>query len=217
MRKVIAVVWVILLCGTAWGMDFPAIGQCNGRNIRLREFPGPKGKTAGYVNTGTELVILGDVTVNDQRWFKVDHPLRKGNVWIPAQYVIFTGERAEEIFVRVRLMLGINQNKTRAILGRPDNFDIDRLEYPGLRLWYDSFSLQRAEVSRRGFAFGGVNVGDKPGALAALGMPEGWDKDNDTWTLEGAGGEAMSFVFGEKGIESMSWERPVKTKGGRKL
>lgn len=211
MRKVIAIVWMVVLCGSAWGMDFPAIGSCSGHNIRLREFPGPKGKIAGYVNTGTELVLLGDVTVGDQKWFKVDHPLRKGNVWIPAEYILHTDSVPEEMFVRVRLMLGINQSKTRAIFGRPSNFSVNMLEYPGIRLWYDAVSLQRAEISRRGFPLGGVNIGDNPEALAALGMPEDWEKEHDSWTLKGAGGEEMTFTFGENGVESMSWERPAKT------
>ena len=209
MRKVVVLVWLIVLCGAAWGMEYPAIGTCNGQNIRLREFPGPKGKVAGQVNTGMELVVLGETKAAGQTWYKVDHPARKGNVWIPAEYVLFKGGDIEEIFVRVRLTLGINQDKARAILGSPTNWGRSSFEYPGLKIWYDFVGLQRAEVSSSEYSLGGVNVGDNPDKLEALGMPKGWEKGRDSWTLKGITGEEMSFTFDGGRIASMSWKRPM--------
>ena len=212
MRRAIVFVMVMMLCAPAWGIDYPAIGTCNGENIRLREFPGPKGRTAGYVNTGMDVVVLGETTVADQQWYKVDHPARKGNVWVPAQYILFTGGRIEEIFVRVRLMLGINQEKTRTLLGSPLDRERNRFEYPGIKLWYDAGGLQKAELSVNGYPFGDVNVGDSPDKLIALGMPKGWEKGRENWTLIGASGEEMVFTFGENGVASMVWERPEKVR-----
>ena len=212
MRRVIAVVMAVMLCAPAWGMDFPAIGTCNGDNIRLREFPGPKGRIAGHVHTGMDVVVLGETTAGGQQWYKVDHPARKGNVWVPAQYIIFTSAGTEEVFVHIRLMLGINMEKTRALLGSPLKWGLDFIEYPGMTLKYDAGGLQKAEVSVGGYAFGGVEVGDSPDKLVALGMPKGWNNSRKDWTLKGSTGEEITFTFGDNVIASMVWERPEKVR-----
>ncbi|MBQ7155563.1 MAG: hypothetical protein IJR85_08440 [Synergistaceae bacterium] len=208
MRKAVVLIWLAVLCGTSWGMNYPEMGVCRGSNVKLREFPGEKGKIAGSVNTGRHLVLLGETSVDGQLWYKVGHPMRKGNVWIPASYVykLYSGMDTEPAFVMVRMTFGITPDKTRAFMGSPLHAEARYLEYEGCKLWYDSNrNLEKAEISTEGYAVGNVEVGDEIWKLDSLGIP---GHHGDSWILKSGSGEEIEFLFSDSRISGIIWSRP---------
>lgn len=220
MRRIIYVVCVLMLCGSAWGANYPDIGVCENENVMLREFPSARGKVGGYMFVGQQLVILGEKTLDGRLWYRIDHPTRKGIVWITAEDVsfLYDGQYTDPDFVRVRMTFGVNHEKTRLLFGKPVvNATASTLEYDGLKLWYKNDNLRKVEVSRAGLPIAGIQTGDRLEKLYDLGMPadfpdtisgdvKGWERETDS-------GEKMFFRFGVNNagrriVDWMSWERP---------
>ena len=246
MKKVIALLWLMALCGSACAMQYPELGVCTGDKVRLREDPGTEGQVIGRADVGTQFIVLGEVYVDGQKWYEIDHPTKEGSAYIIARYVNGWYNNGEypvgEVCAGVRLTFCINPQKTRELLGRPTKTareDSDEiLEYPGLKLWYNEGSLSRAEISGKGYAVGGIQVGDKVGKLMNLEMSEdarsilediihdlhdiaSEEHDDDEavdgpegWSMTSASGEEIFFQFGtdSKGefiVDWMSWYRPL--------
>ncbi len=224
MKKIIALLFITLLCGTSWAARYPELGACTGSNVSLRQTPGTDGKIIGRIeDPRNQFVILGEEYDDGQNlWYIIDHPTKKGTAYISAKYVnygwYFGNDKTlptGDAFVKVRLTFGIYPEKTRALLGKPSKSESGSLEYPGCKLWYEEDSLQRVEIYRRGYALAGVKVGDSCNKLIALGMPEDYRDDHEGWNyIKSETGEEIFFQFtsnddGEVIIEWMSWERPV--------
>ena len=206
--KIFALLILLVMCGTSYAENYPEIGICRGSNIRLREFPGNKGKVAGQVNTGRHIVVLGETSVDGNVWYKVGHPMRKGNVWIPESYVydLYPKTDLESDFVMVRMTFGVIPEKTRALMGSPLNAGAKYLEYEGCKLWYDDDrNLQRVEISAKGYPVGSVEVGDEIWKLDPLGVPA---DHGESWTLKSTSGEEMTFKFSGSRISGIIWSRP---------
>ena len=202
---------MLLAVSTAsWAANYPEVGVCRGTNIRLKQFPGPKGKVAGVLNSGRHIVILGESTVDGQVWYKVDHPMKKGNVWIPASYVfrLYQNADIEEAFAEVRMTFGMTPDKTRILMGSPVNAEAGYLEYEGCKLWYDrERNLERAEISASGYSVGEIEVGSKKETLKSLGMS---GDSGDSWTLKSRTGEEIEFKFDGEKVSHIIWNRPKK-------
>lgn len=183
MKRIITVLFVMFLCASAFGAEYPELGVCIGDNVRLREDPGTDGKIIGRADTGTRFVILGEVYVDGQKWYEIDHPFKKGNAYIiakHAQYGWYYERSTGEAFVNVRLTFGIYQEKARALFGKGTKDEFGNLVYPAFTLRYDDETtptIQQVQINKRGYALAGVQVGDNIKKLLRLGMPEDIIKD----------------------------------------
>ncbi|MBQ7665632.1 MAG: SH3 domain-containing protein [Synergistaceae bacterium] len=187
MKKLIVVLWLMILSGCAFGVEYPELGVCIGDNVRLREDPGTDGKIIGRADTGTQFVILGEAYVDGQKWYEIDHPTKKGSAYIVAKYanygwlhgnngVIPTGKD----FIDVRLTFGIYPDKARALFGNVKKDEFGNLEYPGLTLRYDDEeegTIHQVQLTKGGIPIAGIQTGDSMKKLLQLGMPEDYLKD----------------------------------------
>lgn len=185
MKRIIAVLFVMLLCASAFGAEYPELGVCIGDNVRLREDPGTDGKIIGRADTGTRFVILGEVYADGHKWYEIDHPVKKGSAYIIAKYVNYgwlhgnngvipTGKD----FIDVRLTFGIYPDKARALFGNGKKDEFGNLVYSGFILRYDDEgTIHQAEITKRGYTVAGVQVGDNMRKLLQLGMPDDYLND----------------------------------------
>lgn len=177
MKKVIALLWLLVLCGTAFAADYPEIGVCTGTRVRLREDPGTEGRILGLVEDRRHVfVILGEAWVDGQKWYEIDHPTQEGSAYISGQYVRYGwyyGRPTGEEFVKVRQMFGIFPEKAQALLGKGRKDEFGNLNYPGLVLRYDEEEmLSQVQVEKKGIRLFGIQVGDQLQKLLDLDMSE---------------------------------------------
>ena len=221
MKKVIALVWLLVLCGAAQAMQYPELGVCIGDNVRLRESAGTKGKVIGRADSGTQFIILGEVRANGRKWYRIDHPTKKGSAYIAGEYVqgYYNAGRTPvgEDFAKVRLTFGITPTKTRALLGKPSDIQAEdefmRYTYSGCDVHYEADCLNYVHVHKRGYEIAGCKVGDNAMKLVVFGMPDSAPEEKEGWTFESASGEEIFFQFGagkngDTIIESMTWTCP---------
>ncbi len=244
MKKIVVMLCVLLFCTSAFGAEYPELGVCTGDNVRLREDPGTDGKIIGRADTGTRFVILSEAYVDGQKWYEIDNPKDKGHAFIIARYVNYGWYHGNngviptgKDFVEVRLAFGIYQEKARTLLGEGKKDEFGNLVYSGCTLRYDDEAvptIHQAEITKRGYAIAGVQVGDNMRKLLQLGMPEDYlndfieiqkgnaiNTDDDGvvdgpegWTYESASGESIFFQFGvgQKGesiVDMIIWSRPL--------
>ena len=233
MRKILAVVCVVLFCGTAYAAKYPEMGICTGEKVRLRESPSSKGKIIGLVQPDrNRFVVLDEVRSGGQKWYKIDHPTKAGTAYVAAEYVEITP--VGNVFAEVRLTFGVYPEKTRAIFERPswkiqqgwdgsqaleikDNYAFN----------YNEDGIWSAVVFYNGEkAIAGICTGDKPEKLLALGMPaseldmEYGEEDDDllegSWEMTNEDtGEKITFMFSGKSkedskIDYLEFYRPAK-------
>ena len=165
MKRIVALL-LILWCGTAFAASYPEIGSCTGTRVRLREDPGTEGRILGLVEERRHVfVLLGEVWVDGQIWYEIEHPTQKGTAYISAQYVNYGwyyGRPTGKEFVKVRQMFGIFPEKAEALLGKARKDEFGNLNYPGLVLRYDDESMiSQVQVEKRGIELFGIQVGDK--------------------------------------------------------
>ena len=229
MRKVIALLLVLVFAGTAQALQYPELGVCTGDSVRLRDSPGTKSKIVGKINAGRQFIIIGETEYKGQTWYMVDHPTKKGSAYILAKYVngfYFKNDGfipVGPIFSEVRLRLGISPEKARIFFGRPSETkkvdEFTELKYPGCDLQYEFGNLTYAHVTKKGYPVAGVEVGDSAKKLLVFGMPEdhivdltaeeakNWDAEEDGpigyegWSFESSTGESLFFEFDYSGGE----------------
>lgn len=238
MKKFICSILLIMsLSCSAFGAEYPEIGVCVGDNVRLREDPGTDGKIIGRADPGTQFVILSEMYSDGQKWYEIDNPTKEGNAFIIARYVNYGWYRGNDgaintgkDFAEVRITFGITPEKTRLLLGSDPKVHDETLEYPGINLSYDEGYLSAVELTKKGYAIAGIEVGDPITKLVGMGMPESYirdleearnAKDDDEpvdgpegWTYESASGESIFFQFGgnSKGefiVDMITWSRPL--------
>ena len=177
MRKVAALLWLVVLCGTAWGAVYPELGACTGTNVRLREDPGTDGRIVGKVEDRRHVfVLLGEAWVDGQKWYEIELPTQEGTAYISARYVNYgwyynkpTGKE----FVKVRQTFGIFPEKAEALFGKAKRDKFGNLNYDGLILRYDDEDmLHQVQIEKRGYALAGIRVGDPLTKLYDLDMSE---------------------------------------------
>ncbi len=233
MRKILAVLFVVLLCGTAYAAKYPAMGVCTGKKVRLIESPSSKGKIIGLVQPDrNRFVVLGEVYADGLKWYLIDHPTKKGTAYVAAEYVEITP--VGNVFAEVRLTFGVYPEKTRAIFGRPSwktqqGWDGSQaLEIKNNYAFnYNEDGIWSAVVFYYGEkAIAGIRTGDKPEKLLALGMPASeldieYDEEDDdllegSWDMTNEDtGEKITFMFSGKSkadskIDYLEFYRPTK-------
>ena len=229
MRKVIALLCVMVLCGCAEAVQIPELGVCQADSVRLRDSPGTKSKIVGRADAGRQFIIIGETDYKGQTWYMIDHPTKKGSAYILAKYVggFYYGSNGfipvGPAFAQVRLTFGVSPEKTRILFGSPSESRVEDeltvLKYPGFEAHYEFGNLNYLLVSKKGHPVAGVEVGDSARKLLALGMPEdhivdltteefkNWDFDEDGplgyegWTYESPAGESIFFEFEYAGDE----------------
>lgn len=238
MKKLVCSLVILLgLSAVSFGAEYPEIGVCMRDNVRLREDPGTDGKIIGRADIGTQFVILDEIYSDGQKWYEIDNPTQEGNAFIIAKYVNYGWYRGNDgaintgkDFAEVRITFGITPEKTRALLGSNPKVHDETLEYPGINLSYDEGYLSTVELTKKGYAIAGMEVGDPITKLIEMGMPESYIKDLEEarnakdddepvggpegWTYESASGESIFFQFGgnSKGefiVDMITWSRPL--------
>ena len=230
MRKILAVMFMLLLCGTAFAEEFPKLGRCSGKGVRLREEPNTQSEVIGKADPDTQLVLLGEQVSDGEKWYKVEHPIYKGTAWIHSQFVNIAYGK-DDVFLDVRQTFGISPTKTQALFGEPEKiveakFGGDELEafyydYPSFRAWFDKEenSIIFVFVEKGGPAILGMNAGDKAEKLLKLGMPKNTlklrrykngESETEVWQLKSDNGEKVIFGISlnekdEAVIDSISW------------
>ena len=218
MKKLLAVLCVMVLCGSASALQFPELGVCHGEGVRLRERPGTNGKIIGRADVGTRFVILDSAEAGGQLWYKVDHPTKRGSAYILGKYVNGWYNAGDtpvgDDFAEVRLTFGITPEKTRLLLGKPQSEraedEFEDLTYAGCDISYEEGYLSYVHVHKRGYKMAGFQVGDKAEKLESLGLPKDY---GEGFTYLSDSGEEIFFQFGpgkrgETIIESMTWNTP---------
>ena len=238
MRKILAVLWLMVLCASAWAMNFPELGVCVGDNVRLRDSPNTKSRVIGRADAGTRFVILSETRSGGKKWYRIDHPTKKGSAYIAAEFVNGWYNEGKipvgKDFADIRLNFGMTPEKTKLLLGKPteenaqDEFEY--LTYRGCDVHFEEQYLSYVHVHKRGYEIAGCQVGDNASKLVVFGMPENelpdltdekyknWDAEEDGpigpegWTYESASGEAIFFGFEYTGeevrIETITWSCP---------
>ena len=225
MRKILAVLVVLWFCGSAYAAKFPEMGICTGERVRLRQSPGMKGKFLGFVEPDrNRFVVLGEVHADGMKWYKIDHPTKKGTAYIAADYVEITP--VGNVFAEVRLTFGVYPEKTRAIFGPSVGKGSEHLGiYERYNFWYNEDGIWTASVMHPdGKAIAGIHIRDKPEKLLALGMPasnldieydEEYDIFSGSWEYKNKEtGERIYFEFSGKtredvAINALDWYRPT--------
>lgn len=227
------VLCVVIFCGTAYAAKYPEMGICTGAKVRLRESPSSKGKIIGLVKPDrNRFVVLGEVRSGGQKWYKIDHPTKKGTAYVAADYVEITP--VGNVFAEVRLTFSVYPEKTRAIFERPSwkiqqGWDGSQaLEIKNSYAFnYNEDGIWSAVIFYYGEkAIAGIRTGDKPEKLLALGMPaseldmEYGEEDDDllegSWEMTNEDtGEKITFMFSGKSkedskIDYLEFHRPTK-------
>ncbi len=230
MKRVIilAAACCLSFAGTACGsIDYPTLGTCTGSNVRLRDNPGTNSNIIGKANNGDEFIVLGERRVNGDIWYAVDHPAEPGTLWISGQYLdLYNGDKFESpvftMSMKIRKDYGIRPEKARELLGQPKRSQCERfffdpaqkilteetLRYDGLTLRYIDGMLRDVSVTKKGYAFGKLNVGEsRQMVIDILGRPE--HEDDTTLTYEVSPVETLTFRCKDAEIVAMTWEKSL--------
>lgn len=238
MKKVITLLLVLVFCGSAEAMNFPELGVCMNDGVRLRESPSTKSKVIGRADAGRQFIILGETKSGGLKWYKIDHPTKKGSAYILAKYAAGWYSEGKipvgDVLANIRLTFGISPEKTKLLLGEPEETYVDgnftSLKYSGCELQYESGNLNYIYIEKKGYAVEGIQVGDKESKLSKLGMPyadepdytpeeyDNWDFDEDGpitaegWSYETRTGEQLLFEFNPERdgvtIDGILWNCP---------
>ena len=200
-----------------WHGSYPDTGFCVGNSVRLREDPDTEAEIVGRLNEGDRVIVLGEASVDGEKWYSLDNPTQEGTAWAFGKYIdtykgYETGTPVYNLYIQILLNFGITPEKAKVLLGDPDqeleDGPLDILEYPDLQLQYREKRLNRVEVWKSGLAFGGFQVGDPASKLNdALGEP--LSKENGTWHYEGDPRTVLLFEVENDEITRMTWEELI--------
>ncbi|MBQ9565315.1 MAG: SH3 domain-containing protein [Synergistaceae bacterium] len=210
-----------------WHDTYPDTGFCVGSSVRLREDPDTESEIVGRLNEGSMVIVLGETSVDGEKWYSVDNPVQEGTAWVFGKYIdtykgYEIGTPVYNTYIQILLNFGVNPEKAKVLLGDPDReleddpfvdpanrkMHLDILEYPDLQLQYREKRLSRVEVWKSGLAFGGIQVGDPVSKLNdALGEPV--IGENGTWRYEGDPRTVLLFEVENDEITRMTWEEYI--------
>lgn len=227
MNKIIRnflVIIFVFISSAAFAIDFPTLGFCTGDGVRLREGPDTDSKIQGKVNEGNMLVLLGEIKASGSKWYKIDHPTKKGTAWIFGKYIdtgtsYKTDTEAYKTLVQIIKDFGVTPEKARVLFGRPKHTNRSKyffdpaqreiseevLEYSGFTLQYIEGRLRHVDVSKDNFSFGDINIGDTTSdVLEVLGEPDG--KGNEGWSYEATPRDVLLFEFRNGRVSNMTFD-----------
>ena len=209
-------------------IDYPTLGYCTGKNVRLRDNPGTNyTNIISKANTGDEFIVLGERRVNGDIWYAVDHPAGQGTLWIFGKYLdLYNVDKFEAPTFKMSMQIlqdyGLRPAKARELLGQPKRSQRERfffdpaqkmvteetLAYDGLTLRYIDGTLQEISVTRKGHAFGELKIGDsRQLVIDFLGKPS--QDEDDMLSYEVSPVETLTFRCKDDEIVSMTWEQAL--------
>lgn len=220
------IIFFVLIASAAFAIDFPEIGFCIGDGVRLRERPDTDSKILGKVNEGNMLVLLGEIKASGSKWYKIEHPTKKGIAWIFGKYIdtsrsYNTDTEAYRTLVQIIKSCGVTPEKARAILGKPKRakkqkfffdpaqqyFHEEVLEYSGFTLQYIEGRLRHVDA-KNNFSFGDIEIGDTTArVLEVLGEPDG--KGNEGWSYEATPRDVLLFEFRGGEVVNMTFDNYI--------
>ena len=218
---------LIFMAHVALAAEYPDIGYCTGNNVRLRESPSTSSNILGNVNESAVLILLGHRQVNGQRWYKIEHPAKKGTAWIFGDYIESGGsydkdKPSYETLVKIMSDYGLTPDKARAIFGKPRktkkqkyffdpanrNINEEILEYKDFNLQYIEGRLMHVDTTSQNFSFGEINIGDSTSeVLDILGEPDG--KGNEGWSYEATPRDVILFEFRDGSVARMTFDHYI--------
>ena len=228
MKNIFAAALIFLLSAScAFAGEYPDLGYCIGNNVRLRESPSTSSNILGNVNESSLLVLLDDKIINGKRWYKVEHPTKKGTAWIFGDYIesstSYDKDKASyENLVKIISGWGVTAEKARTIFGRPKksqkrkfffdpanrNFTEEILEYSNFKLSYIEGRLSHIETTSEKFSFGEINIGDTTAeVLEILGEPDG--KGKEGWSYEATPRDIILFEFRNGKVAYMTFDHYI--------
>ncbi|MBQ7156112.1 MAG: SH3 domain-containing protein [Synergistaceae bacterium] len=207
---VLSALIVTALAGCVYASpEYPALGICTGDGVRLRESPGTSSKILGKVNAYQQLVLLGERRVKSDTWYRADNPFDDGEAWISGRYVEKRdGDAVFRTALAVRMNFGMTPKKARMIFGRPSetertkfffdpaqkNYTREILTYPGFTISFTEGKITRVEVTKKGYAFGEIEIGEAMQiVLDTLGKPA--SSKNSRFTYEISPVEVLTFEY----------------------
>ncbi|MBR6900853.1 MAG: SH3 domain-containing protein, partial [Synergistaceae bacterium] len=183
-------------------------------------------KILGKVNEGNMLVLLGEIKASGSKWYKIEHPTKKGIAWIFGKYIdtsrsYNTDTEAYRTLVQIIKDCGVTPEKARAILGKPKRtkkqkfffdpaqqyFHEEVLEYSGFTLQYIEGRLRHVDA-KNNFSFGDIEIGDTTArVLEVLGEPDG--KGNEGWSYEATPRDVLLFEFRGGEVVNMTFDNYI--------
>ena len=215
--------------GSAFGsIDYPTIGFCTGSNVRLRDNPGTNyTNVISKANNGDEFIVLGERRVNGDTWYAVDHPAGQGTLWIFGKYLeLYNGDKfGSPVFtmsMKIRQNYGLRPAKARELLGQPKRSQRERfffdpaqkmlteetLAYDGLTLRYIDGMLQEVSVTKKGYAFGKLKVGESRQIVIDI-LGKAAQEDDHMLSYEVSPVETLTFRCKDDEIVAMTWEKAL--------
>lgn len=229
MKKTIILFVVFLFCAQTQAQEnYPALGLCTGNAVRLREAPGTSSKILGKVDSYQELVLTGERRVKGELWYCADNPFDDGSAWISGRYIDKSnGDPAFRTALNVRLSFGSTPKKTRMIFGRPSNSEREKfffdpaqknftrevLTYPAFTVSFTEGSITRVEVTKKGYPFGEIQVGEAMQiVLDTLGKPA--SSKSNLYYYEISPVESLTFIYESDRnhvdrVTRMCWEKYI--------
>lgn len=78
MRKVLAVIMLLVMCSAAFGAakfsKFPANGTCTADYVRYRESPDTESMILGRLFKGDRVRVLSQIEAEDGIWYEIEDP-----------------------------------------------------------------------------------------------------------------------------------------------
>ena len=202
----------VLLCVTAasivWAearvfLEYPALGECKGKNVRIRSNPSTKAEVIGRLDDWDKVIVLREVKSGSSIWYEIDNPAGEGEAYVSGKYILpayrqkFQRSKAAKFLTDIRLTYGSTPEKMLALSGRPkkltrwknDIIPFVTGDWGDYRiLHYDREDdargrLKSIEVKSGSKPFGNIHIGDSTEKLRReLGSPE---KETSTlWEYE---------------------------------
>ena len=202
---------------------YPILGMCTGNNVRLRDNPGTKSNVVGAANNDDILIVIGVRHVDGDAWYCIDNPAKHGTAWIFAKYVDTDkgesyGTAAYTMALQVMMTFGQRIEKAKDLWGKPvdsqhdkyynelvsDEVEDDTLNYNGFNLHYLNNFLNHVDVSKKGYPFGTLQIGDSEQKMrSVLGDPSGEGDEGCTYEISDL--ESLQFELRDGVITNMEW------------
>ena len=131
---------------------YPTLGLVTGNNVRLRNNPGTEGTEIVGMVSALHLVVLGETSVEGDRWYEVEHPTAAGTAWIFGQYLQPVYEEGQQESIRARFLTNLSSTfgsiteKALLLFGKPSGERQAPIEMEGLE-----FQLKDGHVTEMGY------------------------------------------------------------------
>ncbi|MDY6400094.1 MAG: SH3 domain-containing protein [Synergistales bacterium] len=160
MRKFLAVIAMVLLLtapsyAAAKFVTFPGLGTCTGTYVRYRAEADTNSEILGRLNTPEQVIILSQTSIDGDIWYEIEDPHGEDVAWIFGKYIVPVFSEKNQRTKTYSLMVDILQNY--GITRDKGKF----YDGPKAKVRYsDGGYLKYLEISRKGSAFGEIQIGD---------------------------------------------------------